>query len=124
MWLPAVGAARQHHAAVAAAEAAAHDLFERDVAGAAVCLRELGAGAHHWRRSADVKLHRIAQRPLLECGTERHGDAPANPAAAVFAAEHDIYVERLEQLDAVELFRAPRAVEERAARSARRESGR
>src|SRR5262249_52057981 len=111
--LAAVGAAREDDAAVAAAEAAAHDLLQRDVAGAAVRAREVRAGAHHGCRAADIELDRIAEGPPFERVAERHGDPAAHAAAAVLGAEDDRDAQRLEQLDAVELLRAARAVEER-----------
>jgi hypothetical protein len=107
------GAAGQHHAAVAAAEAAAHHLLERDVARASVGARDLRAGLHHRRRTADVQLHGVAERPFLERCLEGHGDATADAPAAVFGGEDDGDVHRLEQLDAVQFPGASGAVVER-----------
>src|SRR5262249_18450015 len=95
-----VGPPRRDDATVAAAEAAAHHLLERDVARAAVRGGELGAGAHHGRRAADVQLDGIAERTLAQRGFERHGDPPAYAAAAVFGGEHDADAERAEDLRA------------------------
>src|SRR5215831_11098872 len=110
MRLAAVGSTRGDDAAVAAAEAAAHDLLQRHVAGTAVRGGERGAGAHHRRRAADEQLHGIAERPLAERGLERDGDAAGDAGAAVLGGQHDRDAQRVEQIDAVELFGAPRAV--------------
>ena len=50
----------EDHAAVAAAQPAAHDLLERDVAGLAMEIGDRCDGAHHRRRPADVELHGFA----------------------------------------------------------------
>src|SRR5262245_4760320 len=110
MRLDAIRAACRHDAAIAAAEPTSHDLLERHVARAPVRGGELRAGTHHRRRAADVQLDGTAERTLTERGLERHGDPPADAAAAVLGGEHDADAERLEELDAVQLFAAPRPI--------------
>src|SRR4051812_24293349 len=77
----AVRTAGGDDAAVAAAQAAPHDLLERHVAGAAMGRGELRARAHHRRRAAHVELDRIAQRTLAQRGFERHRDASLDAGA-------------------------------------------
>src|SRR3954466_6079000 len=97
------GAAREDDAAVAAAEAAPHHLLERDVAGATVRVGQLRARAHHRRRSADVQLYRVTERPTLERFAKRNRDAAARAEAAVLGAEQDGDAKGLEEVHAVEL---------------------
>src|SRR5512140_2581071 len=104
----AVPPAREHDAAVAAAEAAAHDLLQRDVARPPVGRGELRAGTHHRRRPADIEFRVVPALALAQRGLERHGDAATDAAAAVFRREHDANAETLEEIDAVELVGLPR----------------
>src|SRR6188768_2510895 len=112
MRFAAVRAAGEDDAAVATPEAAAHDLLERDIAGAPVSLGELRAGPHHRRRAAHEQLDRIPQRSLLERGSERRRDTSLHAGAAVLGAQHDGDAKPIEQVNAIELIGAPSAVEE------------
>src|SRR5262245_45994754 len=65
---------RQHDAAVASAEATAHDLFERNIAGLAVEIGESRDRTHHRRRAADVELHLFARLDGGKRVFQRNGD--------------------------------------------------
>ena len=114
------GVARQHDAAVAAAEAAAHHLFERDLAAASVrrgdgsdTARIIGVGP------ADVEPDVTSSGRARQRRFERHGDAAVRAAAAVLGGAHDADAEPLEDIDTVEIRRAAGAVKQRRRRAAR-----
>jgi hypothetical protein len=100
-------------AAVAAAEATAHDLFERDVARLAMAVGNRGHGAHHRRRAADVQLD---GRPRAHGGeriVQRSGDESLRAEAAIFGRRDDRDPEVLEDVGVGEVARAAGAIEER-----------
>src|SRR5262245_36178090 len=101
VWLAARALTREDDAAVAPAETAPHDLFERNVARAAVRRGQLGARAHHRRRAAHEQLYRLTERSRGEGRLERYGHSPVHAAAAIFGRQDDIHAERFEQLHAV-----------------------
>src|SRR5262245_61376025 len=74
----------QDDAAVAAAEAAAHDLFERHIARRAVEFGNCRNRAHHGRRPAHIQLHGLAWTQRFERVAERHGDESFAAATPVF----------------------------------------
>ena len=113
--------AGQDDAAVAAAEAAAHDLLERDGAGPPVLFRRavatariIGVGPQTYSCDAVRRSPSVARRVA-----ERSGDEAFRAAAAVFGRQDDPDAEALEEVDVIELGRAPGAVEQRRRRAAR-----
>src|SRR4029079_6836810 len=87
MWRAAASRSRQDDATVTPAETAAHDLFERDVASAAVCRCELGNGPHHGCRAARVQSYFLRPGRRSQRRLESRGDKSTRSPAAVFRCE-------------------------------------
>ena len=109
----AVVVLHRHHAAVAAAEPAAHGALHRDLARLAVAGRQPGHRGQHRLGAAGVDGGLRRPGELLQRGLERHGDPAPAADAAVFGGEHEVDAEAVEELQVVELVAGARAVEER-----------
>ena len=118
MWRAAASRSRQDDATVTPAETAAHDLFERDVASAAVRRRELGNGPHHGCRAAGVQSYFLRPGRRSQRRLESRGDKATRSPAAVFGREDRLDPQPFEQIDVGEIGALPGAVEEPCSRSA------
>ncbi len=111
-------------ATVAAPEAAAHHLLERDLGPPAVARREIRDGAHHGGRAARVEGERRGALMRRERLAEWFGDKAVMTAAAVLGCEHEVRAEALEDIEKEQILLPPAPVEERRLDSARLKRGR
>ena len=109
-WNAAVRLLHRHDAAVAAAEAAAHDALDRDFAGPAVLRREAA------RRRASMRSGPHAcsstgrrRRERRERALERHGDASALAARLPSSVASTVGRRALEEVEIEELVGRGRA---------------
>src|SRR5437762_3283844 len=107
--------AHRHDASVAAAQSAAHDALDRDLARTAMSRRCLRCRREHPLGPACVDHHRRSSTARYQGAVEWFDDASAFSGAAIFRRQHKLDAALPKNIQIKELGRTTRSIEQRRA---------